>query len=139
MKARKPEHLFLGVHGFGNAITKKDERVVGQEFPARHDILSPGDEANRERAFHERLSNFAAAKKEWQGMAGIDEIDATLPVRDCEKHSCVAADFGVFTEKTINDVEYSRGVISYGHPEEGSLEHGSEQRRTETLAGNICD
>src|SRR5579862_1885614 len=51
----------------------------------------------------------------------------------------ILSDFGMFAEKTINEVEYARWVISNGHPEEGSLEHGSEQRRTETLAGNICD
>jgi hypothetical protein len=139
MKAMKPEHFFFGVHGFGDAITKEDERVVRKEFRARHDVLSLGDEPNRERAFDEWLSNLTATKKQWQRMAGIDEIDTTLLVHDSEKHSCVAADFGMFAEKAINKVENTRGIISNSHPKKGPLEHGSEERRTETLAGNIRD
>src|ERR1700722_7232732 len=72
-------------------------------------------------------------------MARIHEIDMADFVQDHEKHDGVAADLGVFSEKAVDEIEDTRGIIANGHAEESALEHGSEKRGAETLAGNIRD
>lgn len=61
------KHLLGGVHGFGDPIAEKDERVFRLEFQAGGDVLGSGHETNRIRAFRERLGDLAAPQEEGRG------------------------------------------------------------------------
>src|ERR1700722_14628655 len=129
--------MVIRVHGFGNSITKQDERVSVLEFRASGDVLRFGEEADGIAAFDKGLSHLAMAKKEWRRVAGINEIEMAVFVQGPEKHGGIAPDLRMFAEKAIDEVEDTRRIVANGHPEKGALEHGSKKRGAEPLTGNI--
>src|SRR5580704_5477200 len=98
-EAGNSEHLLIGVHGLGNAVTKEDECVVGLKLHAGGDEIGLGDEADRKRAVEEGLKDHTAPEKKWRGMPGINEIDTTVDVQNAEKHGGIAADLGMLAQK----------------------------------------
>ena len=55
-------------------------------------------------------------------MTGINVMQLPVPIQDSKKHRGVAADLGMFAEETIDEIEYTRGIIANGHAEKSALE-----------------
>src|ERR1700722_17050144 len=70
-------------------------------------------------------------------MTGIDEFQVAATVEDAEEHRGISADFSVFAEKGIKVIEDARGVSANTHARQSTLQHGSKQSGTETLARHI--
>src|SRR5712671_7453987 len=139
LEARDAEHLFVGIHGFGDAVAEEHQGVARLELQANGGVLSFGNEADGIGAFGEGFFGDAAANEDGRGMAGVDEFQMAFLIENAEEHGGVAADFRVIAEEAIDMIEDARGIGAESHAGERALKHGGEKRGAESLAGYVSD
>src|SRR6266436_5989598 len=137
LEARYAEQSVFGVHGFRDPVAEKHERVAGLQFEAGGCVLGLRNQPNGERAFRESFLGDTVANQERRRMAGVDEFEVAIIIKNAEEHGGVAAYFGVAAEKAIDVIEHPRGVGTEGHGGKRALQHGGEQGSAEAFAGDI--
>jgi hypothetical protein len=131
------EHLFFGVHGFGDAIAKENQCVAWLQLHARRHVIGSRDETYRERAFGERLNNLTGAKEKRRGMARINELQVTGVINYSKKYCGIPSDFGMLAKEIVDVLEHTRRVGTNRHSRKRTLKHGGQQGGAEAFAGNV--
>src|ERR1700734_2835867 len=132
-------HVEVRIHGFGDAIAEKDQRIARPELQTGRGVLSSRHQANWIGALGERLVDLSAAEKKRRGMAGVDEFQLAVQAEDPEKHGGVAGQFNMLAQKLINVIDDSRRFNTDSHRRKRPLEHGRKERGTKTFSGNVGD
>ena len=91
LEARSAKHLFVGIHGLGNAIAEEHQSVARLELQAYGCVFGFRNQANGIRTFGKCFFGDAAANEERRRMAGVDEFQMALLIEDAEEHGCIAA------------------------------------------------
>jgi hypothetical protein len=70
-------------------------------------------------------------------MGCLDVAKRAVAVNHTEEYGCVVAHFGVFAEELIDLIENLDRITAQGHSRKRSLQHGSEQRCAQAVAGDV--
>jgi len=74
LEARSAKHLFVGIHGLGNAVAEEHQGGRQLELQANGCVFGFRNQANRIRTFGKCLFGDAAANEERRRMARVDEF-----------------------------------------------------------------
>ena len=72
-------------------------------------------------------------------MSGIDVLEISITAENTKKHGGVFAHFGVLAQKVVDVIENSHRIGAHGHTGKCALQHGREQSRAKTFAGDVRD